>query len=356
MRNAISLAEAGLIPDWLIRMGIRRLLAKRLSSRRSVDVASFAKALQAGPLAIETQCANTQHYEVDSNFFRFVLGPHLKYSSCLFRSPSTSLEDAETEMLRLTCERAEVANGMHILELGCGWGSLTLWLAKNYPLSQITAVSNSHSQRIFIERVAQERGLANVRIITEDMRFFETKSKFDRIISVEMFEHMRNYSLLFARLARWLAADGKAFVHVFCHKDTPYLFETEGDEDWMGRNFFTGGTMPSLDLFRYFDRDLSISKQWSIDGMHYWRTCEAWLTNADRRRSDILACFERELSRRDAKRVLQRWRMFFMACAELFRFRNGTEWFVAHYLMEHSHAGGRLEPNQEHLGAIQSSA
>lgn len=341
MRQAILLAEAGLVPDWLVRIGIRRLLAKRISNSEQIDAAAFAKQLQAGPLAIETKAANTQHYEVDSNFFRAVLGPRLKYSSCLFPTASTTLDEAETHMLRLTCERAQIENGMRVLELGCGWGSLTLWMAENYPNCQIVAVSNSSRQREYIQSLARQRGLANIRVITQDMQIFEADGKFDRIVSVEMFEHMRNYSLLFSRLASWLEDDGKVFVHVFCHKNSPYVFETEGDENWMGRHFFTGGTMPSADLFGYFSQDLTIHNQWMVDGLHYWRTCEAWLNNLDQRRRDILVCFERELSSSDAQRMLQRWRMFFMACAELFRFGKGQEWFVAHYLMEHSRSANQ---------------
>lgn len=339
MRHAISLAEAGLIPDWLVRIGIRRLLTKRISTKPPIDVAGFAKELEAGPLAIETRAANTQHYEVDSNFFRAVLGPRLKYSACYFPSAATSLSEAEEHMLRLTCARAQVADGMRILELGCGWGALTLWMAENYPSCEIVALSNSSRQRDYIQSIAREQGLANISIITQDMQDFTTDGKYDRIVSVEMFEHMRNYALLFSRLARWLKDDGKVFIHVFCHKDAPYLFETEGEENWMGRHFFTGGTMPSADLFGRFDKDLKISNQWTIDGMHYWRTCEAWLRNADRHRSEIIACFERELSSNEAQKMFQRWRMFFMACAELFRFREGQEWFVSHYVLEHATSG-----------------
>ncbi len=318
------LAETGFVPDWLVRIGIRRLLTKRISTTQSNDVVAFAKELEAGPLAIETHAANTQHYEVDSNFFRAVLGPRLKYSSCFFATAATSLPEAEEHMLRLTCERAQIADGMRILELGCGWGSLTLWMAENYPHCEIVAVSNSSRQREYIQSVAREQGLTNINIITQDMQVFLADGKYDRIVSVEMFEHMRNYGLLFSRLASWLEDDGKVFIHVFCHKDAPYLFETEGDENWMGQHFFTGGTMPSADLFGRFDKDLKISNQWTIDGMHYWRTCEAWLRNADRQRSEIIACFERELSTSDARKMFQRWRMFFMACAGVIPLQRGA--------------------------------
>lgn len=336
MRNAIELAESGLIPDWAIRLGIRRLLSKRLKNTSQTDVHAFADQLRQGPLAVETEAANDQHYEVPADFFRATLGPRLKYSSCLYRTPSTSLADAEAEMLELTCQRAEISDGMRVLELGCGWGSLSLWMAEHYPNSPITAISNSSSQRAFIQRQATEKGLSNLEVITADMRDFETDDKFDRIVSVEMFEHMRNYELLFSRVADWLAEDGRVFVHVFCHRDTPYLFETAGNDNWMGRNFFTGGVMPSVDLFRQFDQNLTIVNQWMVDGLHYWRTCEAWLRNADRNRRNILNRLTDSLPQREAKRNLQKWRMFFMACAELFRYRRGQEWFVAHYLMSRS--------------------
>ncbi len=332
MTNAIELAEAGLLPDWLIRIGIRRLLSKRVRQSGTTDVAQFADHLRSGPLAIETQSANEQHYEVSSDFFESSLGPRLKYSSCFYETPRTSLAQAEERMLRLTCERAEVTNGMQILELGCGWGSLTLWLAEHYPQCEITAVSNSNGQRQFIERRASQSGIANVQVITADMRDFATDKKFDRIVSVEMFEHMRNYEMLFSRLADWLVEDGKVFVHVFCHRDTPYLFETDGADNWMGRNFFTGGVMPSLGLFSHFGDRLRINNQWVVNGLHYWRTCEAWLRNVDLNRDDILKRLGERLSAEQAKKNLQKWRIFFMACAELFRYRRGQEWHVAHYL------------------------
>lgn len=313
MTVAIELAERGLLPDRVIRMGIRNLLAARSRNVEEVELAEFVSLLRQSPLAVETAAANRQHYEVPADFFSAVLGPRLKYSCCLFDQPNTTLAEAETAMLRLTCERAEIADGMRILELGCGWGSLTLWLAEHFPHCQITAVSNSSSQRQFIETRAAERQLANVEVVTADMRDFATLEQFDRVVSVEMFEHMRNYALLFERVSSWLSPDGKAFVHVFCHRSAPYLFETEGANNWMGRHFFTGGIMPSADLFHCFRDHLHINRQWRVGGLHYWRTCEEWLQNADCHRQQILTRFERDLSPRDARVQLQRWRMFFMA-------------------------------------------
>jgi cyclopropane-fatty-acyl-phospholipid synthase len=270
---------------------------------------------------------------VPTVFFEAVLGRRLKYSCCLFEDGNTSLDVAEESMLRLTCERAEIENGMSVLELGCGWGSLTLWLAEHYPECKITALSNSASQRCFIEHRAYRRKLGNVKVITADMRDFATADAFDRVVSVEMFEHMRNYELLFDRVSNWLTPSGKAFVHVFCHRATPYLFETEGAGDWMGRHFFTGGMMPSEDLFRQFNGHLQIERQWRVSGLHYWRTCQEWLKNAERNRRQILARFQIDLPLREAKLRLERWRIFFMACAELFLYKGGNEWFVAHYLL-----------------------
>ncbi len=332
MRNAIDLAEAGYLPDWLVRAGIRRLLAKRLRHSQTTDVAAFARQLRTAPLAVETQAANDQHYEVAAEFFQLTLGPRLKYSSCLFPEPPASLARAEEHMLQLTCDRAEIVDGMQVLELGCGWGSLTLWVAEHFPSCAITAISNSNSQREFIQQRAREQGYSNVRVITADMREFASDETFDRIVSVEMFEHMRNYGLLFSRVADWLTPEGKAFVHVFCHRDAPYLFDSEGTDNWMGRHFFTGGVMPSYDLFSHFDESLGIDQRWVVDGLHYWRTCESWLENLDCNRSAVLEVLRRHSSHEMAKREMQRWRIFFMACAELFRYRHGQEWFVGHYL------------------------
>lgn len=341
MTSLIDIAELGYLPDSIIRLGIRRLIAKRIQGMPKADSAAepqnlkrFVKQLACSPLAVAADTANSQHYEVPVEFFQSVLGPRLKYSACLFSKPQYSLAEAENDMLRLTCQRAEIEDGMRILELGCGWGSLTLWIAERYPTCEITAVSGSASQRKFIDIRAQEHGLDNVSVVTADMREFEMGQSFDRVVSVEMFEHMRNYKLLFERVARWLRHDGKAFVHVFCHRHLPYFFETEGAGNWMGRHFFTGGTMPSEGLFGQFADDLNIQRQWRVNGLHYWRTCESWLANLDQHREVLLSLFRRDCTLKEAKRRVQRWRMFFMACAELFRYRSGEEWFVAHYLFE----------------------
>ncbi|QEG40967.1 SAM-dependent methyltransferase [Roseimaritima ulvae] len=351
--NLIDLAESGWLPDALIRLGIRQLLNRRLKAAEVVDVAAFADQLRASPLAVQTDAANQQHYEVPADFFQQVLGPSLKYSACLFETPQSSLAAAEYAMLRVTCERAEIADGMRVLELGCGWGSLTLWMAGQYPACQITALSNSNSQRNYIEAQARDRGLRNVTVVTKDIRSFSTTQQFDRVVSVEMFEHTRNYQLLLHRVANWLHPSGKAFVHVFCHRQSPYLFETEGTTNWMGRHFFTGGMMPCEDLFRHFDQDLAVERQWRVNGLHYWRTCEHWLRNLDNHRSSLLERFAQDMPAADARRTLERWRMFFMACAELFRYRGGNEWFVAHYLMQPTVADCDAQPAALHAVTLE---
>ncbi len=353
--SPIDFAETGLVPDAIIRIGIRRLLASRLRSNSvaqrpdSADaLSSFVNRLRSSPLAVATDAANEQHYEMPAEFFARVLGPRLKYSCCYFATPQASLGQAEEAMLQQTCQRAEIEDGMRVLELGCGWGSLTIWIAQKYPRCQIAAVSNSASQREFIQSLAAERQLANVQVITADMREFNAERRYDRVVSVEMFEHMRNYELLFRRVASWLTPEGKAFVHIFCHRNSPYLFDTEGAANWMGRHFFTGGMMPSEDLFSHFPDALSIQQQWRVSGLHYWRTCEAWLENLDQNRASILARFRQDMSAGDARKSLQRWRIFFMACGELFRYHGGDEWFVAHYRMTNN-TSNAAAPSNRHL-------
>lgn len=337
--SVIDWAEQGWVPDWGIRSGIRNLLKRRRLSTAAdtpeawaAEQAALRAQLAQGPLAVETEAANQQHYEVPAEFFVRILGPRLKYSCCWYDDQARDLAQAENAMLEMTTQRAEIEDGMQILELGCGWGSLTLWLAEQFPNATITAVSNSHGQRRFIEQKCQERGFRQVRVLTANMRDFAIEQRFDRVVSVEMFEHMRNHRLLMHRIANWLHPDGKLFVHIFCHRDTTYLFETEGAANWMGRHFFTGGMMPSEHHLLYFADDLKIEQQWRVGGLHYWRTCEDWLRKLDSQRAELLALFTRDMGPADARIMLQRWRIFLMACAELFRFHAGTEWFVAHYL------------------------
>ena len=340
----MKLLEKDLLPDPLIRWGIRRLLRKRLSEETAggpgqieVRKRAFVEQLKQSPIAVDTDAANEQHYEVPTAFFRFVLGPNMKYSGCLWHDGVSDLEAAEREMLELTCQRARLADGQRILELGCGWGSLTLFMAKRMPSAQITAVSNSRTQKEFIDAQARARGLKNVRVITSDMRDFAIGDTFDRVVSVEMFEHMRNYELLLARIASWLKPDGLLFVHIFVHKDVAYPFEITGEDDWMARYFFTGGIMPSADLLGHFSRDMKRVEQWPVDGTHYEETCNAWLERMDNNRAEILPLFRDVYGADQALKWWVYWRVFFMSCAELFGFKGGSEWRVEHYLFEKRH-------------------
>lgn len=328
-----------MLPDALVRTGIRRLLLKRLRDEGRGDAEAdrlrqreFFAELRRSPLAVATVAANRQHYELPPDFFALVLGPRRKYSCCLYPSGVTDLAAAEEAMLRLTCQRAGLADGMDILELGCGWGSLTLWMAEQYPHARITAVSNSAPQRRFMEGVCRERGIANVRVVTADMNSFATDDTFDRVVSVEMFEHMRNYAELLRRVAGWLRDEGRLFVHLFCHRGLAYLFETDGEDDWMGRYFFTGGIMPSDHLLFYFNDHLTVEDHWRVNGRHYQQTCDQWLARMDAERQRVMKLFW-DVYEGDAPVWLQRWRVFFMACSELFGFAHGNEWFVSHYLL-----------------------
>lgn len=335
IKTAIELMERGYVPDWLIRTGIRHLLGKRLREQHSDEpqaaVAALAETLRASPIALHTADANAQHYEVPAAFFQHIMGPHLKYSSCYWPPGVETLADAEAAMLALTCERAELEDGQAILELGCGWGSLTLWMAEHYPGARITAVSNSHSQRQYIESECRRRDIGNVQVITADMNDFAAPGRYDRVVSVEMFEHMRNYQELLRRIAGWLQPGGTLFVHIFTHRQYAYPFETNADDDWMAKYFFTGGLMPSVDLLAHFQDDLRLDKRWQVNGRHYQQTCEAWLANQDRQRDAIMALFRDTYGPDEAARWFRRWRVFFIACAELFGYRNGEEWGVTHY-------------------------
>lgn len=339
MTQAIVLAEKGYVPDPLIRVGIRRLLTKRLADCRNSSLESeaqtfseFVDHMNRSPLALHTKDANAQHYEVPTDFYRQCLGPRLKYSSCYFTTPQATLRQAEEDMLALTCKRAELKDGQRILELGCGWGSLSLWMAEAYPQSRITALSNSASQRQCIESQAKAKGFRNLEIVTCDMNEFSIDTKFDRVVSVEMFEHMRNYRMLFEKISGWLKDDGKLFFHIFCHAEYTYPFEVEGDDNWMGKNFFTGGIMPAYSLPLRFQDHLQIEQQWKVDGTHYAKTSEEWLKALDRSRSAALSIFRQSGSPEQPEILVNRWRIFFLACAELFRFDEGREWFVGHYL------------------------
>jgi cyclopropane-fatty-acyl-phospholipid synthase len=338
MESLIPLAENGYVPDALIRWGIRRLLARRLARERAGGfeaqpdaLHAFVARLRDGPIAIETDAANTQHYELPPPFFQLMLGRRLKYSACIWPAGVADLDAAEEAMLALTGARAGLADGMDILELGCGWGSLTLWMAEQYPGARILAVSNSRPQRAFIEAACAARGLANVSVQTADMNAFNPGRRFDRIVSIEMFEHMRNWDRLFGRLRDWLRADGRAFLHVFCHREYAYCFEPEAADDWMARFFFAGGIMPAEMLPYYLQRDLLVERHWRVNGLHYTRTLLAWLAQLDARRADAMPILRDTYGAGEARAWWNRWRIFLLACAELFGYRGGREWFVGHY-------------------------
>jgi len=356
MAVGIEAIERGLVPDRLTRLAIRRLCGQRLSDspwrtelEREAQLAELVAAMHCAPVAPVPDKANEQHYELPAEFFDAVLGPRRKYSCCYWADAPRSMElsemsaglaEAEDAALRITCQRAELIDGQDILELGCGWGSLSLWMAEYYPGSRVTAVSNSASQRRFIEQQARSRGLNNLRVITADMNDLcgmppaWTAASFDRVISVEMFEHMRNYDRLLQTIAAWLRPDGRLFVHIFCHRQLAYEFQTGGTSNWMGRHFFTGGLMPSEDLLRRFDRHLRVIAQHTWNGRHYQWTAEAWLAHLDARQSEVMPILSAVYGRTQARRWFHRWRVFFLAVAEMFGYDQGEQWYVSHYLLQ----------------------
>ncbi len=341
--SPIDLAERRWLPDGVVRFGMRRMIAQRLKceTRGGAEAVAerqrdFVAELEASPIAIETQSANRQHYEVPAEFFKLHLGARLKYSSCLYATGRETLAGAEQAMFSAYAERAGLADGQRILDLGCGWGSFALWAAARYRRATVVGLSNSHGQREYIEGEAAKLGLTNLAIRTGNVVDFEFDEAdrgggFDRIVSVEMFEHMKNYRLLFAKVARWLVDDGRVFVHVFAHRHVAYHFEDREADDWMTRHFFTGGTMPSFDLFKRFADDLEVEKRWWVSGRHYERTANEWLQRMDDARAPIMRVFEQTYGPADAALWFARWRMFYMAVAELFGFDEGAQWGVAHY-------------------------
>ena len=335
------LLEKSLIPDFLIRIGIRQRLKQKLTDENR-DGLEFGQArfmkliahLRASPIAVNTKEANEQHYEVPSEFFQYVMGKHMKYSCGYWKSGDVSFDKSEEDMLQITVERAQIENGQSILELGCGWGSLTLFMAKQFPNTQITAVSNSITQKNFIDAQAIARGIKNVHVMTADMNAFTIEKKFDRVVSVEMFEHMRNYEKLLNKVSSFLKSDGKLFIHIFTHREFAYLYDGTDERDWIGKYFFTGGIMPSDRLLFYFTDDFVVENHWRVSGAHYQKTSEGWLKNMDNHRQEIMPILKKTYGEKDALKWWVYWRVFFMSCAELWGYSDGNEWMVSHYLFK----------------------
>lgn len=342
IQTFIRAMEKGHVPDAAIRFGIRKLCKARLAQLETPSLElkeerarAYRKSLQSSPLAVHTREANEQHYELPPEFFLHVLGKNLKYSSCYWDQSTKTLDEAEDLALKISCERAEIKDGMRILELGCGWGSLTMFMAKLFPHSSIVAVSNSTFQKAHIDSECKKRGLTNVLVLTRDVSRLESLAleyeSFDRVMSIEMFEHFKNYELLLSKISEVLSPSGKLFVHIFTHKEYSYPFEIEGEDNWMGKYFFTGGQMPSHFLLATFQRDLTLDQTWAWDGTHYQKTAEAWLQNMDNNAESIKNLFHRTYGL-ESEEWFNRWRIFFMSCAELFGLQKGQQWGVSHYL------------------------
>jgi len=337
MIDIMKWVEQGIMPDATIRAGIRMLLKDRLKQESLAGhedqpdaLYHFIENIKTQPVAMATQTANEQHYEVPAELFRAFMGPHLKYSCGYWPTQTTTLSESEEAMLELTCQRAGLEDGMSVLELGCGWGSLSLWMAEKYPNSEITVVSNSETQKKYIDA----RGMKNLTVVTADMNDFLTDQHFDRVVSVEMFEHMRNWPELLKRVSGWLKDEGLLFIHIFIHRELAYLFDGSGENNWMSEYFFKEGMMPSESLLHLLNDDLLVEKHWRVNGSHYARTLHAWLEKFDQNKEIAMKILTEEYGEADARTQFHRWRIFFMACEELFAFNGGTEWYVGHYLMK----------------------
>ena len=338
IKSGIQLAEKGYLPDFILKKAINRILMNRLkevadaNSFKQNSKLDFFEELKNSAIAISTNDANEQHYEVPASFFKYVMSDNLKYSCCWYESESNDLMQAEINMIEKTITRAEISSNQQILDLGCGWGSFTIYAAQKFPESVFTCISNSNDQIEFIKQEAKKRNLKNIMPQKQDINNLSFEHQFDRIVSVEMFEHVRNYKKLLNNLKNFMHSKGKLFIHIFNHKEHSYPYEIRGDSDWMSKYFFTGGIMPSADIFNFFNDDFFVAKYWKVDGKHYAKTCRHWLQNHYANKTKIIELFDAHYD--DANKWYQRWRLFFLACEMLFAHDQGNEWFVSHYLLE----------------------
>ena len=339
--NFNAIVEHRLLPHWLTRLGVRLVLLNGLRrqyrkgiERQNTQKRALIRKFKRSPIAVYTDDANIQHYEVPTEFFQLVLGNRMKYSCCYWPLNVSTIDEAEDAMLRLTCERARLKDGMRVLDLGCGWGSLALWIAENYPNCEVVAVSNSRTQTEFIRSQAEDRGYLNVRTQTANVAEMETRERFNRILSIEMFEHMKNYKALMTKIASWLEPEGLLFVHHFSHRRFAYEFDVSNPEDWMARFFFAGGTMPSNDLLLYFQRDLRVVSHWIVSGLHYARTLRAWWDRMHAKRTDLEGLFIEKYGLGAMKERFRQWELFFLITEETFKLKKGNEYIVTHMLFE----------------------
>lgn len=339
LESAIRAVEATPLPDSVTRLGVQFLVGRtrRKLADAPLQEAQFARTMARHAVAEHTDLANTQHYELPPEFFTLTLGPRRKYSSCLYSTGSETLAEAELLALAETVHHAGLAHGQTILELGCGWGSLTLYMAERFPTAQIVAVSNSAPQRAYIEAEARRAGHRNITVITADMNEFAPIGRFgpahfDRVVSVEMFEHMSNWKTLLERVRGWLKPEGRLFLHVFTHRSQPYRFDASDPADWIAQHFFTGGIMPSHGLVAQFPESFSVEQEWRWSGVHYERTARDWLVNFDDNHEQITRVLV-EVYGSDARLWRRRWRLFYLATAGLFGHADGNEWGVSHYLL-----------------------